>query len=184
MIGSVAASLYASRLTALLPPGLPPAAVTAARGSVGGAAVAAGHLRQAGLAIPAHALDQAALTAFLHSLTGACLVAAGVAAGGVLLVAFLLPSRPRVQQTQPRPAPGSQPQLPEDQAGVQHADARAAVPGAAAKQGDQADQAGHAPEKIHSAAVFEAGIRRSFKLPGQRYATAAAHHPGAPGAVP
>jgi EmrB/QacA subfamily drug resistance transporter len=74
VIGSVAASLYTGRLSALLPPGLPPAAVTAARGSVGGAAVAAQHLRQAGLAIPAHVLDQAALAAFLHSLTGACLV--------------------------------------------------------------------------------------------------------------
>jgi EmrB/QacA subfamily drug resistance transporter len=95
VIGSVAASLYTSRLAALLPPGLPPRALTAARGSVGGAAVAAQHLARAGLGGPAGALDRAAVAAFLHSLTGACLVAAGVAAAGVVLVAFLLPARPQ-----------------------------------------------------------------------------------------
>src|SRR5215472_14930049 len=49
VIGSVAASLYTSRLDALLPAGLPGRAVTAATGSVGGAAVAAQQLTQAGL---------------------------------------------------------------------------------------------------------------------------------------
>jgi hypothetical protein len=97
VIGSVAASLYTSRLTALLPPGLPARALTAARGSVGGAAVAAHDLTGAGLGGPASSLDRAATLAFLHSLTGACLVAAAVAAGGVLLVAFLLPARPQAQ---------------------------------------------------------------------------------------
>jgi EmrB/QacA subfamily drug resistance transporter len=95
VIGSVAASLYTSRLTALLPSGLPDPALTAAKGSVGGAAAAAQQLIQAGLTRPAHALHDAAVTAFLHSLTGACLVAAGVAAAGVLLVAIWLPARPR-----------------------------------------------------------------------------------------
>src|SRR5499425_419440 len=71
VIGSVAASLYTSRLDALLPPGLPAPAVTAAKGSVGGAAIAASHLAHAGQAGAARALDQAAVTAFLHSLTGA-----------------------------------------------------------------------------------------------------------------
>jgi EmrB/QacA subfamily drug resistance transporter len=94
VIGSVAASLYTSRLTALLPPGLPARAVAAARGSVGGAAAAASHLSQAGLPIQARALEHAAVLAFLHSLTGGCLVAAAVAAAGCLLVAFLLPARP------------------------------------------------------------------------------------------
>ena len=97
VIGSVAASLYTTRLSALLPPGLPARALTAARGSVGGAAVAAQHLARAGLSGPAGALDRAAVAAFLHSLTGACLVAAAVAAVGVLLVAFLLPARPQAQ---------------------------------------------------------------------------------------
>src|SRR5262249_59372186 len=53
VIGSVAASLYTSRLAALLPSGLPSRAVTAANGSVGGAAAAAPQLAQAGLAGPA-----------------------------------------------------------------------------------------------------------------------------------
>jgi EmrB/QacA subfamily drug resistance transporter len=97
VIGSIAASLYTSRLTALLPTGLPARALTAARGSVGGAAIAAQHLSQAGLTGPAHTLDDASVLAFLHSLTGACLVAAGVAAFGVLLVAVLLPARPQAQ---------------------------------------------------------------------------------------
>src|SRR5215510_855888 len=97
VIGSVAASLYTSRLTALLPAGLPGRAITAANGSVGGAAVAAQQLGQAGLTRAAHALHDAAITAFMHSLTGACLVAAGVTAAGVLLVAIWLPARPSPQ---------------------------------------------------------------------------------------
>jgi EmrB/QacA subfamily drug resistance transporter len=102
VIGSIAASLYSSRLTALLPPHLPAPAITAARGSVGGAAIAAQHLAQAGLVGPARTLDDAATLAFLHSFTGACLAAAGVAAAGVLLVAFLLPNRPA--PSKPRPS--------------------------------------------------------------------------------
>jgi len=109
VIGSVAASLYTSRLTALLPPGLPAPAVTAAKGSVGGAAIAAQQLAHAGQPGPARALHQAAVAAFLHSLTGASLVAAGVAAAGVLLVAFWLPARPRAEQAEAKPAAGIQP---------------------------------------------------------------------------
>ena len=52
VIGSVAASLYTSRLTALLPSGPPDRAVAAAKGSVGGAAAAAQQLSRAGLAGP------------------------------------------------------------------------------------------------------------------------------------
>jgi Major Facilitator Superfamily len=109
VIGSVAASLYASRLTALLPAGLPGPALAAAKGSVGGAAVAAQRLSQAGLTRPAHALHDASVAAFLHSLTGACLVAAGVAAVGVLLVAIWLPARPRppARQDEAQPAAGA-----------------------------------------------------------------------------
>jgi hypothetical protein len=111
VIGSVAASLYTSRLTALLPPGLPAPALSAARGSVGGAAVAAQQLSRAGQGGLARALSNAAVPAFLHSITGACLVAAGVAAAGVLLVAFLLPARPRVQETEALPAAGTRLQV-------------------------------------------------------------------------
>src|SRR5499433_3700119 len=97
VIGSVAASLYTSRLAALLPAGLPGQAITAAKGSVGGGAAAAQQLARAGLAGPGRALDNASTLGFLHSLTGACLVAAGVTAAGVLLVAIWLPARPSPQ---------------------------------------------------------------------------------------
>src|SRR5215470_11413539 len=110
VIGSVAASLYTSRLTTLLPPGLPDRAVTAAKGSVGGAAAAAQQLGRAGPAGPAHRLADAAAAAFMYSLHGACLVAAGVAAGGVLLVAFWLPARPRAEQADAQPVSGAAPQ--------------------------------------------------------------------------
>src|SRR5262252_4177736 len=109
VIGSVAASLYTSRLTVLLPAGLPGQAVTAAKGSVGGAAVAAQQLTQAGLAGPARVLSNAAVAAFIHSLSGACLVAAGVSAAGVLLVVFWLPARPQppVGQAEAEPVAGA-----------------------------------------------------------------------------
>jgi hypothetical protein len=106
VIGSIAASLYTSRLDALLPTGLPARALTAARGSVGGAAVAQ-RLAQAGLPGPARRLAGAADAVFMHSLSGACLVAAGISAFGVLLVAIWLPSRPRAEQTK-----RSQPPMP------------------------------------------------------------------------
>src|SRR5437588_10618143 len=50
VIGSIAASLYGSRLGQTIPAGLPAAAARAARGSVGGALVAAQHLAHGGLA--------------------------------------------------------------------------------------------------------------------------------------
>jgi hypothetical protein len=90
----VAASLYASRLAATLPPGLPARAVTAARGSVGGAVIAAHQAGLAGLGGLARRLDDAATMAFLHSFAGGCLVAGGVAAAGAIVAAFLLPARP------------------------------------------------------------------------------------------
>ena len=99
VIGSVAASLYTSRLTSLLPPDLPARAVTAANGSVGGAAAAAEQLSQAGRVESARAVDHAAQLAFMHSLAGACLVAAAVTAIGVLLVALWLPNQPRTVPT-------------------------------------------------------------------------------------
>jgi len=131
VIGSVAASLYTSRLTALLPPGLPERAVTAARGSVGGAAAAAQQLTQAGLPGPAHALGDAAVLAFTHSLTGACLAAAAVAASGALLTLTLLPNRPRVQEAEAPPAPGIGPEPASGLAGIHQSGSPATIPGAA-----------------------------------------------------
>jgi len=134
VIGSVAASLYISRLTALLPPGLPARAVTAAEGSVGGAAVAAGRLAQAGLAGPARRLADAAQAAFMHSLSGACLVAAGVTAFGVLVVAIWLPNRPRAEAAGAPAAGGARPQPADGLGGDHRTGAPTAIPGTAAEQ--------------------------------------------------
>jgi len=136
VIGSVAASLYTSRLTALLPPGLPARAVTAAEGSVGGAAVAADRLAQAGLAGLARRLADAAQAAFMHSLSGACLVAAGVTASGVLLVAIWLPNRPRAEPAEVPPTAGARPGPTAGQAGDHPTSTPTATPGAAAQQGE------------------------------------------------
>jgi hypothetical protein len=124
VIGSVAASLYTSRLTALLPAGLPGQAITAAKGSVGGAAVAAQQLARAGLVGPARTLSDAAVAAFMHSLSGACLVAAGVAAVGVLLVALWLPARPQ-SPADAQLAVGAAPQAAGGQAGDHASSAQA-----------------------------------------------------------
>ena len=94
VIGSISASLYASRLLATLPPRLPPGVVATARGSVGGAAVAAQALSGAGLHAVAQKLDDAAVLAFQHSISYACPVAGGVALAGLVMVGFLLPARP------------------------------------------------------------------------------------------
>ncbi len=108
VVGSVAASLYANRLLATLPPRLPAGAVAAAKGSVGGAAVAAQQLSQAGLGGIAQRLNDAAVLAFMHSFAGGCLVAAGVAAAGALVVFFLLPARPRTHPDEIRPPADSE----------------------------------------------------------------------------
>jgi EmrB/QacA subfamily drug resistance transporter len=102
VIGSVAASLYTSRLAATLPAGLPARAVTAARGSVGGAVIAAQQVSDAGLGHLGSRLKDAAVLAFLHSLAGGCLVGGGVAAAGALVAIFLLPARPRAPMSPPR----------------------------------------------------------------------------------
>jgi len=95
VIGSIAASLYGNRLGLTIPPGLPTQAAVAAKGSIGGALVAARSLQQAGLPGPAHGLSVAAIGAFLHSLAGSLRVAGGISLGGALMAASLLPSRPQ-----------------------------------------------------------------------------------------
>jgi len=104
IIGSVASSLYASRLLATLPPGLPASVVATAKGSVAGAVLAAQQLSAAGLGSLAHGVDAAALLAFLHGLAYGGTVAGGVAAVGFVLVAVALPGRPRVDAQQNRAA--------------------------------------------------------------------------------
>jgi EmrB/QacA subfamily drug resistance transporter len=95
VIGSIAASLYSTRLSATLPSGLPSAAAAAARGSVGGALVAAHTLATSGLASAGHALALSGVGAFLHSFTGALRVAGTVALAGSAFAAAFLPARPR-----------------------------------------------------------------------------------------
>jgi EmrB/QacA subfamily drug resistance transporter len=94
VIGSVAASLYSNRLGTTLPPDLPQQAATAAKGSIGGALIAAQNLRAAGLTSTAHNLTDASIGAFLHSLAGSLRLAAAIALSGSAMAAALLPSRP------------------------------------------------------------------------------------------
>lgn len=99
IIGSIAASLYTSRLGTSLPHGLPEQAVATAKSSVGGALVLAAHLRHAGLTTAANGLTASATSAFLDSLAGACRAAGAVAVGGAIMAAALLPSRPTSPDT-------------------------------------------------------------------------------------
>jgi hypothetical protein len=110
VIGSVAASLYTSRLAATLPAGLSARAITAARGSVGGAVTAAQKTSHAGFTQLGSRLKDTAILAFLHSYSGGCLVAAAVAAAGALVAIFLLPARPADPGTQSPQLPATDPQ--------------------------------------------------------------------------
>jgi EmrB/QacA subfamily drug resistance transporter len=112
VIGSVAASLYSRRLGTSIPAGLPHQAVVAARSSVGGALVAAQHLRAAGLGLTARHLSASATGAFLQSLAGGCRVAGSVAVGGAVMAAALLPSRP-TEAIDARPTAGPPESQPE-----------------------------------------------------------------------
>jgi EmrB/QacA subfamily drug resistance transporter len=109
VVGSVASSVYASRLLGTLPPGLPAGVVGTAKGSVGGAALAAQQLRAVGLHGAARGLDAAAVQAFLHGLAYGCTVAGGVAVAGFVLVVVALPGRPRADVTE-RARSASEPQ--------------------------------------------------------------------------
>jgi EmrB/QacA subfamily drug resistance transporter len=103
VIGSVAASLYGNRLGATIPHDLPLRAALAAKGSVGGALVAAQSLGRAGLAIQAHNLGVAAIGGFLHSFAWSLRIAGSVALGGAIMAAALLPSRPGGIEPSPEP---------------------------------------------------------------------------------
>src|SRR5262245_64862577 len=73
VIGSVAASLYTSRLTALLPPGLPDRVLTAAKGWVGGAGAVAERLSRVGVTGPGQRFVGGGAGACLRGLTEPCL---------------------------------------------------------------------------------------------------------------
>jgi EmrB/QacA subfamily drug resistance transporter len=95
IIGSVAASLYSNRLAATVAPALPARAVTAAKGSVGGAIIASRELSKLGLNQASQGLAHTATNAFLYSLRGGCLVAGGITLAGAVMAALLLPARPQ-----------------------------------------------------------------------------------------
>src|SRR5947199_323668 len=90
VIGSVYASLYGSRLTALLPAGLPEPVKAIAHQSLGAAYAVSGRVPGA----LGRAVHDAATNAFLHGLSVGCLVAGGVAAAGAILAVMFLPAQP------------------------------------------------------------------------------------------
>jgi hypothetical protein len=94
VIGSVYASLYARRLTSLLPAGLSSAAARAAHASVGTALGAAQNLGQTGQPVRGAALHEAATAAFFHGFHAANYLAAGVALAGAVMALVFLPAHP------------------------------------------------------------------------------------------
>ena len=94
VIGSIYASLYASRLTSGIGSHLPGAAADAAQRSVGGAFGAADQLSAAGRGDLAAALRDSASAAFFHGFEIACLVAAAVSIVGSVFALILIPAQP------------------------------------------------------------------------------------------
>jgi EmrB/QacA subfamily drug resistance transporter len=95
VIGSVATSLYTSRLVSELPPGVPGRAVAGAKGSVGGAIIASHQLSKLGFGQASHGLAHSATNAFLYSLAGGCRVVGAVTIVGAVVAIAFLPARPR-----------------------------------------------------------------------------------------
>ncbi len=94
VIGSVYASVYGSRLTAVMPARVPAPVAAIAHQSVGAAYVAAGKIAALGHPVLGQALQHASANAFLRGLTVGCIVAGAVAAAGVLLAVLFLPAQP------------------------------------------------------------------------------------------
>jgi EmrB/QacA subfamily drug resistance transporter len=96
VIGSVFASIYASRVGDLLPNAAPGAGE-----SVGGALTLAGKVAQAGHPGVARAIGEAADSAFFRGFHAGDLVAAGVAAVGAVMALALLPANPTIKDETP-----------------------------------------------------------------------------------
>jgi predicted MFS family arabinose efflux permease len=94
VIGSIYASLYASRLTSGLSVDMPGSVASASERSVGGALGAANQLAASHHADLAAALRDAASAAFFHGFETACLVAAAVAIAGAVVAIAVLPAQP------------------------------------------------------------------------------------------
>jgi EmrB/QacA subfamily drug resistance transporter len=108
VIGSIAASVYGSRLTATMPASVPGQAAAIAHQSVGAAYTAAGKITALGHPALGQALQHASTSAFLHGLSIGCLVAGAVAAAGAILAALFLPAQP-AHLTQPATPAADQP---------------------------------------------------------------------------
>jgi len=102
VIGSVYASLYHSRLDAVLPTSLPRSLADLAHQSVGAAYGVSDQLARHGQSAAADGVRRAATTAFDHGLAVGCIVAGVVAALGALLAVGFLPAQP---PDQPDPEP-------------------------------------------------------------------------------
>jgi hypothetical protein len=105
VIGSVYASLYASRLGTALTVQVPDAVASAAQRSVGGAFGAGAQLDATGHAGLARTLHHAASAAFFDGFAAACLVGAGVAAAGAILAVTLIPAHPPRAESQASEGP-------------------------------------------------------------------------------
>src|ERR1700722_19651183 len=95
VIGSVATSLYTSRLVSGLPSRIPARAVLGAKGSIGGAIIASHQLSKLGLGQAARGLTHSATDAFLYSLAGGCRGVGAVTIVGAVVAIGFLPARPR-----------------------------------------------------------------------------------------
>jgi EmrB/QacA subfamily drug resistance transporter len=105
VIGSVYASLFASRLTAGLPGVLPTDLAHSAHSSVGAALAVSGGLGHAGQPILAGQVHDAASAAFFHGFSASNLIAAGVACVGALLAIRFLPAHPQRASSEPSTRP-------------------------------------------------------------------------------
>ncbi len=94
IIGSVYASLYASRLTAALPSGLSAHLARSAHDSAGAGLAVVGRLASTGHASVAGNLHHAVSHAFFAGFSAGCLVAAGVSAAAAIVALLLLPAHP------------------------------------------------------------------------------------------
>jgi EmrB/QacA subfamily drug resistance transporter len=94
VIGSIAASAYAARLSASLPSGVPTGVRAKATESLGSALVVSQRLVESGFANVGAALRSEAALAYVHSVSIGCWVAAGVAVVGTVVAAVFLPAQP------------------------------------------------------------------------------------------
>ena len=106
VIGSVYASLYGSRLSALLPAHTPARLAHVAHSSVGAAITVAQQVGASGAHALGAAITDAATLAFVRGLSVGCLVAGGVAAAGAVAAALLLPAQPASAESSDRTEAG------------------------------------------------------------------------------